>query len=185
MAAARAALLRRSDLGRGWSVQAPPPARVPSITCAGFDPVVKDAVQVGAAAAPTFQATANGPFVSEAAHAYRTAGQEATVWGAVVRPGLLRCAKASLRAGGGGGVRFRVTGGRGLPLPALRVRAAGYRVSGTASLPYQTIDVYLDLLVVGQGTTIATVTVSSLEQPPPSRLDLRFVRAVARRMSGK
>ena len=182
MAAARAALLRRADLGRRWSVQAPPPAKVPRLTCPAFDPVTKGAAQVGDAASPTFEATAGGPFVSEVAYAYATNGQEATVWRAVVRPGLLRCAKASLRAGGGGGVQFQVTGGRVLRLPA---PAAGYRVSGTASLPYQTIDVYLDLLVVGHGTMIATVVVSSFEQPPSSRLESRVLRTVAHRVSGK
>jgi hypothetical protein len=58
-------------------------------------------------------------------------------------------------------------------------------VSGTATLPYQTIAVYLDLLVLGRGTTIAQDSVSSFEQPPPRRLEAHLLRVVARRMSVK
>ncbi len=185
LAVARAALLRRGDLGRGWSQQSPPPAKVPGLACPGFDPSVGGAIQTGAAASPTFGAGPSGPFVSEASHAYATAGEQATVWQALARPGLVRCAAASLRRGGGDGVTFTVTGQRTLGLPGLPAPAAGYRASGTASLPDQIVDVYLDMFVVGRGTAIAEIVLSSFEQPPPRGLELHLLRTVARRMSAR
>jgi hypothetical protein len=182
-AAASAALLRRGDFGHGWSQESSAPAKVPSLTCPAFDPRFAGAVQTGAAASPTFSAGSSGPFASEDAHAYATTGEQGTVWRALVRPRLVRCAAASLRRGGGDGVSFTVTAQRPLSLPALPAPAAGYRVSGTASLPDQMIDVYLDMFVVGRGTTIAEVVLSSFEQPPPRALELRLLRTVDRRMS--
>jgi len=182
VASARAALLRRGDLGHGWSRESPAPAKVPALTCPAFDPRFAGAVQTGAAASPTFEAGPSGPFASDVAHAYATTAEQATVWRALVRPGLVRCAAASLRHGGGDGVHFAVTGERMLSLPALPAPAAGYRVSGTASLPEQMIDVYLDMFVVGRGTTIAEVVLSSFEQPPTRGLEFRLLSTVARRL---
>jgi hypothetical protein len=183
MAIARSALLDRADLGPGWNESSPPPSKPPNLTCPAFDPRLPGAVETGVAASSTFRASAHGPFVSETAHAYATARQERAVWGHVARPRLLRCAAASLRRAGAAGVSFTVTGKRLLALPPLPAPARGYRVSGTASTSYQTIDVFLDLFVVGRGQTIAAVVVSSFEQPPPRRLELRLLRTAARRMS--
>ena len=185
VALARAVLVRRGDFGHGWREQSPPPTAVPGLTCPAFAPRPARAAQTGAAASPTFEAGSSGPFASESAHAYATAGEQGTVWRALVRPGLVRCAAASLRHGGGDGVIFTVTGERTLGLPALRAPAAGYRVRGTASLSYQTVDVYLDMFVIGGGTTIAEVVLSSFEQPPARGLELRLLRTVARRVSAK
>lgn len=182
---ARAVLVRRGDFGHGWREQSPPPTAVPGLTCPAFAPPSARAAQIGAAASPTFEARANGPFVFEAAHAYANAADEATVWRALVRPRLVRCAAASLRSGAGQGVHFTVTAEKALSLPPLTAPAAGYRVSGVASLPYQMVDVYLDMLVVGRGATIAEIVLSSFEQPPPRALELRLVRTVARRMPAK
>ena len=183
LALAQSALLRRADLGRGWSEQSPPPAKPPNLTCPAFNPRVPGAVETGVAASPTFRASAQGPFVSETAHAYATATQERAVWRHIARPHLLRCAAESLRRGGGSRVRFTVTAKRLLTLPPLPAPARGYRVSGTASTAYQTIDVFLDLFVVGRGQTIAAIVLSSFEQPPRRGLELRLLRTVARRMS--
>ncbi len=182
-AAARTALLHRGDFGHGWSQESPAPGKIPSLTCPAFDPRFAGAVQTGAAASPTYSAGPSGPFASEDAHAYATTGEQGTVWRALVRPRLVRCAAASLRHGGGDGVSFTISAQRPLSLPALPAPAAGYRVSGTASLPDQMIDVYLDMFVVGRGTTIAEVVLSSFEQPPPRALELRLLRTVDRRMS--
>jgi hypothetical protein len=88
----------------------------------------------------------------------------------------------SLRRSGGQSVHFAVTGEHLLTLPSLPAPAAGYRVTGTASLSYQTIGVDLDMLIVGRGQTIAAILLSSFEQPPPRSLELRLAGVVARRM---
>jgi hypothetical protein len=163
----------------------PRPAKVPALTCPGFEPNQERATQTGAAASPTFQGGSSGPFVSETAHAYATNTQQSIVWRAVVRPSLVRCAVASLRNGGAAGVSFTVTGKHALALPRLPAPVAGYRVSGTASLAYQVINVYLDTLVVGRGPTIAEIAVSSVEQPPPRPLELRLLRTVTHKLAAR
>jgi hypothetical protein len=183
-AIAGAALLRRADFGRGWREQAPPPAKVPSLTCPQFSPRVTGVTQTGAAASPTFEASAFGPFVSEIAHAYATPSEETSLWRAVARPGLVVCAADSLRRSGTQGVSFTVTAKGPLRLPGLPAPATAYRVTGTATISYQTIDVYLDLLVVARGRAVAGISLSSFEQPPPPRLEVRLAGTVARRMAG-
>lgn len=181
MAAARQELLRRSDLGRGWTSM-PAPRKVPAMTCPAFSPGLSGVVQTGAATAPTFQATSSGPFASQTAYAYASASEEQTVWREVARKHLLTCIAASL-VRSGGGARFAVKSKRLLPLPSLPVHAIGYRVAGTASVPNQTVNVWLDVLLLGSGTTVTEVSVSSFLEPPARGLELRLARVVAGRMT--
>jgi hypothetical protein len=180
-ALARATLLSRADVGRGWS-SAPPPRHTPPLTCPQFSPIVGGVRQIGAATSPTFRASARGPFVAQDAYAYATASQQTVVWRAVVRPALGRCAANSLASGGGQGVTLAVTATQPLRLPALPVRAAGYRVTATASTNGQSLTVFLDMIVLGAGRAITTIGLSSLEQPTGKRLELRLVRTVALRL---
>jgi hypothetical protein len=180
-ALARAALLRKADVGSGWS-SAPPPRQIPPLTCPQFSPIISGVRQVGGAASPTFRASARGPFVAQDAYAYATASQQTTVWRAIVRPALGRCVANSLATGGGQGVTFAVTATRPLRLPGLPVRAAGYRVTGTASTTGQSLEVFLDMVVLGAGRAITTIGLSSLEQPVGQRLELRLLRTVALRL---
>jgi hypothetical protein len=182
MAAARHELLRRSDLGRGWTSM-PAPKTVPGLTCPAFTPPLSGVVQTGAAISPTFQATPSGPFASQTAYVYANAFEEHTVWREVARPRLLTCVAASL-VRSTRGAHFTVTGKRLEPLPGLPVRAIGYRVTGTASVPNQTVSVYLDVLLLGGGMTVTELSVSSFLQPVPHSLEMRLARSVARRITG-
>jgi hypothetical protein len=181
MAVARQELLKRSDLGRGWTSM-PAPKKVPPLTCPAFSPGLSGVVQIGAAISPTFQATLSGPFASQTAYAYASAAEERTVWREVARPHLLTCIAASL-VRSGGGAHFSVKSKRLLPLPALTVHAVGYRVAGTASVPNQTVNVWLDVLLLGSGTTVTEVSVSSFLEPPARGFELRLARVVAGRMA--
>jgi hypothetical protein len=181
-ALARAALLRRADLGRSWS-STPAPRPVPPLTCPRFSPAVRSAIEVGDAASPTFGRSSSGPFVSQAVYVYASAAQRTAVWKAVVRRPLARCVAASLVGGSGNGVRFSVTGKRLLSLPRIGgMAAAGYRASGTATSQGQSIDVFLDMLVLGSGRTITALSIASFEQPVARALELRLARTVAERL---
>jgi hypothetical protein len=180
-ALARTTLLHGTDVGSGWSSAAP--ARiVPPLTCPQFDPSVAGAKQIGAAASPTFKASSSGPFVAQDAYAYANAAQRQRVWRAVVRPPLVRCAADGLAGGSGQGVVLAVTARKPLKLPGLPVPAAGYRVSGTASTTGQSLDVFLDMIVLGSGRAITAISVSSIDQPPARRLELRLVGTVVQRL---
>jgi hypothetical protein len=138
-------------------------------------------VEIGRAGSPTWEQSANGPFVSETTYAYASAGQETSVWDAVVRPKFARCAAQSLIAGSGGGVSFKVTRAHPLGLPGFP-SGSRYRVSGTATSSGQSVDVYLDQIVIGRGKVIAVLSVSSFEAPVANRLELRLARAALRRL---
>jgi hypothetical protein len=180
-AVARAALLRRADFGKGWSSSAGP-RTVPPLTCPRFNPAARGAIEVGDAASPTFRQSSSGPFISQSVYAYGSSAQRAAVWRAVVDPRLVRCVAASLTGGSGNGVRYSVMGKRLLRIPKLGVAAAGYRVSGTATSQGQSIDVFLDMLVLGSGRTIAALSIASFEQPVARALELRLARTVAERL---
>jgi hypothetical protein len=181
-ALARGLLLRRGDFGRGWT-STPAPKRVPGLTCPGFSPALSGVVQTGAAISPTFQAGSTGPFVSQSAYAYASASEEESVWRALARPHLLTCVAASLVRSTRGSVHFSVRSKRVETLPRLPVHAVGYRVTGTASVPNQTVNVYLDVILLGGGTTVTELSVSSFLAPVGRAFELRLARTVAGRVS--
>jgi hypothetical protein len=183
MALARRALLSRSDLGRRWT-STPAPRTVPGLTCPAFSPGLSGVVQTGAAISPTFQASPTGPFASQTAYAYANASEEQTVWHEVARRGLLACVAASL-VRSTGGAHFAVTAKRLESLPGLPVHAIGYRVAGTASVPNQTVNVYLDVVLLGGGDAVTEMSFSSFLQPVARALELRLARLVAGRLSAR
>lgn len=179
-ALAQHALVERGNLGRGWSQASAAPRKPPSLTCSGFNPPVH-AVEIGRAGSPTWQQSSSGPFVSETTYAYRSAAQELSAWSGVVRPNFVRCAAQALAAGSGRGVRFKVTRKQVLNLLGL-AKSARYRISGTATASGQSVDVYLDQIVIGRGQVIGVLSVSSFEAPVASRLELALARAALRRL---
>ncbi|MGH2884991.1 MAG: hypothetical protein ACRDPA_20190 [Solirubrobacteraceae bacterium] len=181
-ALARHALLNRSDLGRRWTSM-PAPRTVPGLTCPAFSPTLSGVVQTGAAISPTFQAGATGPFASQTAYAYANGSEEATVWRELARPHLLTCVAASLVRSASSGVHFKVNGKHLFTLPSLAVNAMGYRVTGTATVPNQTVDVYLDVLLLGGGTTVTELSFSSFVEPMARAVELRLARIVAGRLA--
>jgi hypothetical protein len=172
-------LLQQRDLGRGWSVESPPPRRVAFVTCPRFDPV-SNLRPSASAGTPTFARTPAGPFVSQSAYAYATAARGAAVWRRIARPELVQCLAASVASNRGAKVIHKGS----LSLPGLSSAAVGYRVTGTLTGSGQTIDISLDMIVVGGGRDISALVFSSLEQPVARSLELRLARAVARRLGG-
>jgi hypothetical protein len=182
-ARAQGALLRRTQLGAGWSVSSPAPRHVPALTCSAFDPAVSGATEVGAAASATFAQSANGPFAAQVSYAYATPAQQLSVWRAVVRPALGRCFRASILHGSGRGVTFTATGVKRLSLPGVPGRSAEYRVTGVATAPNQSVPVYLDAIIIGGGAGISALSLSTFLQPATPGTELRLARAMARQMA--
>jgi hypothetical protein len=180
LAAARAALLRHSDL-HGWGAVAGP-KKVPPLTCSAFSPSGIKAL--GDAASPTFSDGSNGPFVSETAYVYSSASKEQTFWHRVIGRGLESCVADSLTAGSTSSVTFKVSRKQLLSLPRIGARDAGYRVSGDASSTDGSQTVYLDMLVVGDGSGIAAISFTSFFDPVSRSTELRLARLVASRIEG-
>jgi hypothetical protein len=89
---------------------------------------------------------------------------------------------ASLRHGSGGGIRFATTHQGQLGLPKLGARRSGYRVAGTATTTAQTINVYLDMVVLARGRTLTAISLSSFSEPVTRSLELGIARRAAARL---
>jgi hypothetical protein len=175
---ARQALLRRGDLGRGWSTEAPAPARAPDLTCRAFSPRLPGVHRLAAVASPTFQRSAQGPFLSQAAYLYGSGAQEQVAWRRGVTPRLLRCAVTTLASGSGSGASFTVTSRHVSSLRRPGGVVARYRVGGNVTGSGQTMPVYLDELVLGRAALITVLDVSSFDAPPSDALE-RHLAALA------
>ncbi|MEA2198864.1 MAG: hypothetical protein QOC77_2853 [Thermoleophilaceae bacterium] len=180
-ALARHALITRAALGPGFT-SSPAPRSVPQLRCPGFRPALPKVVQIGAAVSPTFSGGASGPFISQSAFAYANAAQQRRVWHRVITRGLLRCARESLQAGSSRGVQLRATSAALISPPRVTRQTAGYRVTGTATAADQVLDVDLDMLVVGRGTVITTIVITSFSEAPDAGLEARLARAALRRL---
>jgi hypothetical protein len=168
---ARLALLRRTDLGRGWSIQAAAPARAPSLTCPTFSPRLPGVRLRASVASPTFQQSAQGPFLSQAAYLYGSRTQQQATWRRVVTPRLLRCAVSALATGSGSGAHFTVTSRHVSSLRRAGGAVARYRVGGSVTGSGQTMPVYLDELVLRRSAVITVLDVSSFDARPGDALE--------------
>lgn len=183
-ALARAALLKRSDLGPGWSA-GPVPGSVPALTCPGFSPALRGAVENATAVSAPFQDSVTGDVVTQSAFVFAAPAQATSVAKAVMRRKLLSCVAQSLVAGSSHGVHFTVAARHLFSLPRTGAKTAGYRVSGTASMTDQTLNAYLDEVVLARGRTVTAVSYASLEQPFDAQVELRLARIVAGRIKGQ
>jgi hypothetical protein len=181
-AAATRMLLTKRDLGTGWTAT-PAGKTPPALTCAGFAPSTDRVVETGVAASPAFRGGDAGPFVGESVYVYATPAQARRFWLRVVGAGVRSCLTQSVVQGSTTDVKFAVKRIHDLALPALGARRAGYRLTATATAPGQTVDAYVDLLLIGDGEAIAAISLSSFSQPVSERVELALARAAARRLA--
>lgn len=172
-------LLLTAQLGRPWTVQSPAPARAQRLTCRAFSPHLSGVRVRAPAASPTFEQSAQGPFLSQAVYLYGSAAQQRTVRRSAVVPRLLRCVAARFAAGGSG---YAVTSSH---VSALR-RSGGvitrYRIGGTVSGGGQTLPAFLDEIVLGRGALITVLDVSNLQAPPSDSLERHLAGFAADRL---
>jgi hypothetical protein len=180
LATGNAALLRHSDV-RGWS-SAPPPKKVPGLTCTGFNPNVTAFAPLASVASPTFNQTSQGPFTAQVVYVFSSDAMAESFWHRVVTPRLLVCVADSLVAGSSSGVTFTVNDKHLEAYPTIGDRSRGYRVIGTATLQLGSDQVYLDELVIGKGNAITALSFTSFFSPVPRSLELRLARTVAGRL---
>jgi hypothetical protein len=181
-------LLGRSDLGPGWSVSAPAPARIPAIACGKLHLQLRGgAAHPAAAASPTFQQNGTGVFLGQTAYRYATAAEAQQVWGGVARRALLGCLAQSVAAGSTRSVRFTVSSERMVPAPrvegasvvAFRVLATAHESGGV------TADAYFDELLLRARTVLSALSFSSLAAPPSVSLERRIAGRAAGRLDKK
>ena len=180
-ASARRALLRRSDLGAGWSAISAAPARAASLTCTA------DRSVLAAVASATWSQRSAGVFVSGTSYGYASGAQERRAWARTATGAMGRCLERLLADGSGHGFRLRAGSVRRLAAPHLAPGAHGvaarrYRVSGVASGNGQQTSVALDVVLVAAGTWIAEDEFTAAGAAPAAGLEARVTGQQVRRL---
>ena len=156
-AAARAAVLRRRDLGSGWAGGARKPAPPSTITCPGYEPKQSDLVLTGAAEA-RFQHT--GLVLQTDAQVLKTRAMVARDWQrSIVDPRALSCLRHMLSKQLQS--NERLVSFRRRAFPRLAKYAAAYRMLVRVHAQGQSVLVVIDLVVVGRSRTELTLTTSA------------------------
>jgi hypothetical protein len=183
MALAKASVLAKSDLGKGWTGTPSPQSGV-AFACRGYSPSGAGIVETGAAASPTFSFSPTGPFLLQKTSVYATVAQANTYWQRAVTPKLLACAVQTLDAVSARGVKVTITKQAALPLTTSATHTRAFRVAGTLESNGNKVTNYLDVIVLGNGREITAVTISSFRSPPPAEFERIVAHEVVRKLGG-
>lgn len=181
MAAAQRALIVTGDLGLGWTA-GPANVKPESLGCGQTSSTVAGVVEIGSAASPTFQESASGPFVSQAAFVYGTPKQATALWQRAAGPSVLACLAESVAGGGAQGVRFSVVRRQPLARPAAGARSSAYRVIVRVVTKQQQVTAYVDMVLLGRGAALTALSFASFSQPVATGVERSAVRAAAGRL---
>lgn len=156
-AAARAVLIRRTDLGSsGWQGGRVKPDLSAGPTCTNYHPKVSDLVITGAGEADFRR---SGFEFDSAAEVLQTRRMVALDWRrSVIAPGAVPCLRLmmSRRLGSNG----KVISFRKLPFPHLSAYTALFRAVISVQAQGRTVRVLTDLVLVGRSRTEITLTVA-------------------------
>jgi hypothetical protein len=173
-AAARASLITKSDLGKGWSAASAATAGL-QVSCVGHRPSGKGIVEIGAASSPTYSGSKVGPFIVQLTSVYATKAQASAYWRRAITSGLIACTKQSLQALTAKGIKVRVDAAGGLGITKVTPMTAAYRVVASLTSPARrNLKAYTDWIFVAQGRSVTEIMVSSFQ-----RLPVRYEYALA------
>lgn len=181
--AAKASLLTKADLGKGWTGKASTQTGA-TFSCKGFDPSGTGITRIGGATSDTFSYGTGGigPFLLQKTSVYATTKQANAYWARAVTPKLLSCAVQTLESVSAQGVKVTITSSRELSFQTTLPHTAEYRVVG--ELGPNKIKNYLDVIVLGDGSAITEITISSFESAPPATFEQTVAHQVIRRLGG-
>jgi hypothetical protein len=147
-ARARAVVLRRSDLGAGWTGGRVKPDLTSQVSCASYHPKVSDLVVTGVAAS---QFRGTGIALVNEVEIFRTAAMVDRDWRRSIVPAAVPCLRATLTKGLGAQAKV-LSFGR-IPFPKVGTHSAAFRGVVAVSALGQTVRVLLDIVLVGKGRT--------------------------------
>ena len=171
-AAARAVVLRGSDLGSGWTGGRIKPDLSSQVSCPSYHPKVSDLVVTGAAAS---QFRGTGLVLANEVEIFRTAAMVDRDWRRSIVPAAVPCLRRTLTKGLG--TQAKVLSFRRIPFPQVTTHTAAFRGIVAVSALGQTVRVLLDIVLVGKGRTEI-----SLDATAPAAA-ARAVSAAERRLA--
>jgi hypothetical protein len=176
-ARARAMLLRKSDLGPGYTSTKPSTAE-PHFYCRALDE--SDLTVTGDAESPEFER--GFVFASSVAQVYESVADAAASWKRGTSAAGERCARVLLRKGfAREGVRL--VSMRRLVFPRVSSRSIAYRVELAGESQGVAVTVVLDLVVLMHSRAQAALFFGSAFVPVPRADEIRLARVVASRMA--
>jgi hypothetical protein len=145
-ARARAVVLRRSDLGPGWTGGRIKPDLTSQVSCASYHPKVSDLVVTGAAES---QFRGTGIVLANEVEIFRTAAMVDRDWRRSIVPAAVPCLRRTLTKGLGAQAKV-LSFGR-IPFPRVGTHSAAFRGIVAVSALGRTVRVLLDIVLVGKG----------------------------------
>ena len=179
--AARAAVLQRADLGAatGWTGGAKKPDLSPGTGCANFNPKQSDLVLIGAAET-VFKHT--GVEFDSEAQVLQTPAMVRLDWQrTVLSPQVLPCARSTFQKHLTASERLISV--RRVAFPAVSAYTHAYRVIVAVTSGSVTIRIFVDLVLIGRGSTEITLTTTAplLAEPAVRAAEVRVARILVAR----
>jgi hypothetical protein len=182
-AAARSSLLTSTDLGKAWKATAATGTPGLHLSCTGWSPSARGIVETGAASSPNFANTSAGPFVQQETSVYATSKQASAYWNRAVQAGLVACVVQSVNALEAQGIKVKIVSKGGLPVKKATNLTTGYRVVATLTAPgHKPQKLYFDVVLVGRGTGVSQITMTSFVAPVPAAVESALAKLVASRL---
>jgi len=181
-AAARAAVLKASDLGTGWTGSVKTVAKPEPLSCPpSFVPRQDDLVVTGHVES-SFQK--QGVAIGSEVALFETAQMVRNDWSRTIRPQVLSCLASVYRKGAVSGQKLVSV--RKVAFPRVAPLVAAYRVSSTVTQQGQTIPLALDLVFVGKGRSEISLTFFYPQQAQATLVpaERRIAALLVRRVRG-
>jgi hypothetical protein len=176
--AARAVVLKISDVGSGFTGGVKKPDLSSDTGCKSYNPKTSDLVTTGAAETSWKQGIGLVAFDSQA-EILKTAAMVHTDWARSNQPAVLTCLREQFKKQFGS--QATLVSAAKVAVPQLATYTAEYRVV----IDYQGLRIFVDVLLVGRGRTEITLTSSGLWSSHASvrATDLRLARLMVRRIT--
>ena len=187
-AAATSIVLKRSDLGAGFTAtKRPQDEPIPKgARCDGLDE--GDLTVTGDANSPDFRLATGGVFVTvgSSAHIYRTLGEANTSWRRGTSKKTLTCLGDIVRLSAAPGQKISIVSSKQVAFPALAPKTSAYRVVVTiAAGGNQRVRAYVDAIVLQRGKIQSVLLFTSLGRPIAQAERTALAAVVAGRMARK
>jgi hypothetical protein len=180
-AAARAAVLTKSDLGGGWDGGSSKPQLSTGLHCRTYHPRLSDLVIVGAASAQYRQP---GLQMHSDVQVFRTEQMVARDWRRTAAASrFMACVRATAKKAAAS-ARLRFVSFRPLRVPAIGTRTTAYRTIFDAQAPQGTIRLAVDIIAFTHGRTesMLTTTMALASAPTLVQNEIVLARTLASRV---
>lgn len=169
---AKRAVLQQADVGPDWSRVPTQPRSDSQFACASFKPDFSAFTVTGRASASFREASSPGAQIDSTVAVFRTKAQAAGDFRLGAKPQLARCLADELRRAFRGypdGVEGKLLSSKMVPAPKLGERSAAYAFTARLSGNGNSLPVFVDVIAVQQGRSIAAIVFTSVGSRLPSR----------------